>query len=173
MHCMLSDPVTFSNGRSTTDMFSIFFSRWQGVKEATKKPNSCVQLRDDFFPDFQGSDIWNPNTKVSEDCLYLNVAVPNGLAYNNASVMASTTMCYLLGRPLNDWTKDKTGIRSTVKLQFSGLGWSAAKCLLFWSCPLFLDLFMYHFLKIVTEESPVKWSYPLFLESAKLEFYCT
>ena len=93
--------------------FLFFFSRWQGVKEATKKPNSCVQLRDDFFPDFQGSDIWNPNTKVSEDCLYLNVAVPNGLAYNNASVMASTTMCYLLGRPLNDWTKDKTGIRSS------------------------------------------------------------
>ena len=25
---------------------------------------------------------------------------------------------------------------------------------------------------MVTEKSPVKWSYPLFLESAKLEFYC-
>ena len=62
---------------------------------------------------------------------------------------------------------------TTVKLQFSGLGWSAAKGPLFWSCPLFLDLFMYYFLKMVTEKSPVKWSYPLFLESAKLEFYCT
>ena len=61
----------------------------------------------------------------------------------------------------------------TVKLQFSGLGWSAAKGPLFWSCPLFLDLFMYYFLKMVTEKSPVKWSYPLFLESAKLEFNCT
>ena len=60
-----------------------------------------------------------------------------------------------------------------MKLQFSGLGWSAAKGPLFWSCPLFLDLFMYYFLKMVTEKSPVKWSYPLFLESAKLEFHCT
>ena len=58
----------------------------------------------------------------------------------------------------------------TVKLQFSGLGWSAAKGPLFWSCPLFLDLFMYSFLKMVTEKSPVNWSYPLFLDSAKLEF---
>ena len=33
---------------------------------------------------------------------------------------------------------------NTVKLQFSGLGWSAAKGPLFWSCPLFLDLFMYY-----------------------------
>ena len=60
-----------------------------------------------------------------------------------------------------------------MKLQFSGLGWSAAKCPLFWSCPLFLDLFMYYFLKMVTEKSPVKWSYPLFLESAKLESDCS
>ena len=32
---------------------------------------------------------------------------------------------------------------------------------------------MYYFLKMVTEKSPVKWSYPLFSESAKLEFHCT
>ena len=72
-------------------------------------------------------------------------------------------------------SKDYFGIslRSTVKLQFSGLGWSAAKGPLFWSCPLFLDLFMYYFLKMVTEKSPVKWSYPLFLVSDKLEFHCT
>jgi len=31
---------------------------------------------------------------------------------------------------------------------------------------------MYYFLKMVTEKSPVKWSYPLFSESAKLEFHC-
>ena len=61
----------------------------------------------------------------------------------------------------------------TVKLQFSGLGWSASKGPLFWSCPLFLDLFMHYFLKMVTEKSPVKWSCPQFLESAKLEFHCT
>ena len=31
---------------------------------------------------------------------------------------------------------------------------------------------MYYFLKMVTKKSPVKWSYPLFLQSAKLEFHC-
>ena len=62
---------------------------------------------------------------------------------------------------------------STVKLQFSRLDWSAAKGPLFWSCRLFLDFFMYYFLKMV-KKSPVKWTYPIFLESAKLEFhfYC-
>ena len=45
---------------------------------------------------------------------------------------------------------------NTVKLQFSRLGWSAPKGPLFWSCPLFLDLFMYYFPKMVTEKSPVK-----------------
>ena len=38
---------------------------------------------------------------------------------------------------------------------------------------MFFDLFMYSLLKMVTEKSPVNWSYPLFLESAKLEFHCT
>ena len=31
---------------------------------------------------------------------------------------------------------------------------------------------MYYFSKMVTEKSLVKWSYLLFLESAKLEFHC-
>ena len=32
---------------------------------------------------------------------------------------------------------------------------------------------MYYLLKMVTDKSPVKWSYRLFLESAKVEFHCT
>ena len=31
---------------------------------------------------------------------------------------------------------------------------------------------MYYFYEMVTEKSSVKWSYRLFLESAKLEFHC-
>ncbi len=51
--------------------------RWDGIFNATKLPNSCYQGEDDFFgPDFRGSNMWNPNTRVSEDCLYLNVWVP-------------------------------------------------------------------------------------------------
>ena len=49
---------------------------WTGIYNATKLPNSCYQKPDDNFGDFRGSTMWNPNTRVSEDCLYLNVWVP-------------------------------------------------------------------------------------------------
>ena len=50
--------------------------RWRGIYNATKLPKSCYQLPDMFFGDFYGSTMWNANTEVSEDCLYLNVWVP-------------------------------------------------------------------------------------------------
>ena len=68
----------------------ISMDRWQGVLNATKKPNSCVQNLDTFFPGFAGSEQWNANTKRSEDCLYLNIVVPrdaNGEHVTNASVI--------------------------------------------------------------------------------------
>ncbi len=49
---------------------------WHGIYNATKLPNSCYQSPDETFGDFRGSTMWNPNTRVSEDCLYLNVWVP-------------------------------------------------------------------------------------------------
>lgn len=49
---------------------------WSEVKETTKKPNSCVQVKDTMFPGFLGSEMWNANTPLNEDCLYLNIAVP-------------------------------------------------------------------------------------------------
>ena len=49
---------------------------WEGIKETTKQPNTCVQIKDTMFPGFSGSEIWNANTPISEDCLYLNVVVP-------------------------------------------------------------------------------------------------
>ncbi|XP_072474661.1 cholinesterase isoform X1 [Notamacropus eugenii] len=51
-------------------------SKWADIWEATKYPNSCYQNIDDSFPGFPGSEMWNPNTELSEDCLYLNVWVP-------------------------------------------------------------------------------------------------
>ncbi|CAG0878892.1 unnamed protein product [Darwinula stevensoni] len=50
--------------------------RWEGIHEADKKPNSCWQNKDTTYPGFLGSEMWNPNTNLSEDCLYLSICVP-------------------------------------------------------------------------------------------------
>lgn len=59
---------------------------WQGVLNATTLPNSCVQIIDTVFGDFPGATMWNPNTPLSEDCLYVNVVVPRPRP-TNAAVM--------------------------------------------------------------------------------------
>ncbi|XP_037075227.1 acetylcholinesterase-like [Pollicipes pollicipes] len=61
--------------------------RWQGVREARTLPNSCWQIKDDFFGDFEGSTMWNANTPLSEDCLYLNVVRPRPRPVRPAAVM--------------------------------------------------------------------------------------
>jgi len=50
--------------------------RWDGVKDTVEPPNSCIQIALNSFPGFAGEAMWNPNTAMSEDCLYLNVVVP-------------------------------------------------------------------------------------------------
>lgn len=51
-------------------------SNWSGVKETKEQPQCCMQTIDDLFDRFQGVEMWNPNTKISEDCLYLNIWAP-------------------------------------------------------------------------------------------------
>ncbi|XP_037037460.1 acetylcholinesterase-like isoform X2 [Bradysia coprophila] len=60
--------------------------RWAGVRNATTPSNSCVQIVDVVFGDFPGATMWNPNTPLSEDCLYINVVVPRPRP-KNAPVM--------------------------------------------------------------------------------------
>lgn len=61
---------------------------WQGVYDATRLPNACIQAVDTYFKDFKGSEMWNPNTLISEDCLYLNVWAPLRTSdFNDKAVM--------------------------------------------------------------------------------------
>ncbi|XP_037082184.1 acetylcholinesterase-like [Pollicipes pollicipes] len=50
---------------------------WEGVYNATTLPNTCPQETFSYFPGFRGEEMWNPNTPLSEDCLYLNIWVPS------------------------------------------------------------------------------------------------
>ena len=38
--------------------------------------NSCIQYIDKTYGDFIGLDMWNAQSPLSEDCLYLNIWVP-------------------------------------------------------------------------------------------------
>eukprot|EP00064_Thunnus_orientalis_P007197 superscaffoldBa00000786_g7217 len=60
---------------------------WAGLYEANAYPNACYQFVDTTFPGFQGSEMWNPNREMSEDCLYLNVWVPSSIRPHNLTVM--------------------------------------------------------------------------------------
>ncbi|KAJ0063495.1 hypothetical protein NL108_002784 [Boleophthalmus pectinirostris] len=51
--------------------------KWTKDYNAFSYSNTCYQLPDTSFPGFHGSEMWNPNTPVSEDCLYLNVWAPH------------------------------------------------------------------------------------------------
>lgn len=53
--------------------------KWTDVYNATSRGNSCVQMPFESFQDKKGKkseDVWNPNTPMNEDCLHLNIWVP-------------------------------------------------------------------------------------------------
>ena len=43
---------------------------WPGVLNATAFQSVCYQYVDTLYPGFEGTEMWNPNRELSEDCLY-------------------------------------------------------------------------------------------------------
>ncbi|XP_076449266.1 acetylcholinesterase-like isoform X2 [Babylonia areolata] len=66
---------------------------WTDIKSTVTKPNACFQSIDTAFDRFPGVEMWNPNTPMSEDCLYLNVWVPRGFE----SQPPNATMVWIYG----------------------------------------------------------------------------
>uniref|UniRef100_A0A8C2TAW0 Carboxylic ester hydrolase n=1 Tax=Coturnix japonica TaxID=93934 RepID=A0A8C2TAW0_COTJA len=54
---------------------------WGGVRDTDTQPYACYQMIDTTFPGFEGSEMWNPNREMNEDCLYLNVWTPKRKPY--------------------------------------------------------------------------------------------
>ena len=67
---------------------------WQGVLDATEQPPSCFQLNDTSFGAHEGVQMWNANTKMSEDCLYLNVWAPSSRRYGEGQLRAVLVWIY-------------------------------------------------------------------------------
>uniref|UniRef100_A0A0N5C6L4 Carboxylic ester hydrolase n=1 Tax=Strongyloides papillosus TaxID=174720 RepID=A0A0N5C6L4_STREA len=63
---------------------------WNNTLRAKKLSPACFQARDTYNESFWGSEMWNANTEISEDCLYMNIWTPSS-AYN------LTVMVWLFG----------------------------------------------------------------------------
>ena len=63
---------------------------WEDVRDATRQPPSCYQREDLFFADFEGAKEQQPRIQPSEDCLYLNVFVPEVATDSNMEVASET-----------------------------------------------------------------------------------
>ena len=70
---------------------------WQGILLADTPPNSCRQERCDVFSGFRGEEMWNPNTNISEDCLYLNLWVPTELRGSVSDSAGATVLVWIYG----------------------------------------------------------------------------
>lgn len=77
---------------------------WDGIRDARPLPNSCMQSLDDF-KDFEGVNMWNANTKISEDCLYLSLWIPSNA---RKSKLKLSTMVWIYGGSLTSGTSTLT-----------------------------------------------------------------
>ncbi|CAN2390584.1 Acetylcholinesterase tetramerisation domain [Pristimantis euphronides] len=70
---------------------------WHDIYKATTYGNSCYQTKE-FFIDFPGIDKWLVNNEMSEDCLNLNVWVPQSMS------KPAHVMVYIYGGGFNAGT---------------------------------------------------------------------
>ncbi|KAF7639230.1 Carboxylic ester hydrolase [Meloidogyne graminicola] len=49
---------------------------WEGEFRADKPSRTCFFSPDTMFPDFPGAEMWNPSNDLGEDCLSMNIWVP-------------------------------------------------------------------------------------------------
>ena len=102
--------------------------RWFDIKDTRGLPNSCWQISDTFFGDFEGATMWNPNTPVSEDCLYLSVIVPKPRSKNVPVVVSISGLGFFSGTstlPLYDYrilAQDQNVIIVAPQYRLANLG---------------------------------------------------
>ncbi|KAI1711893.1 carboxylesterase family domain-containing protein [Ditylenchus destructor] len=63
---------------------------WNGTFDASTLSPACYQGRDTYNESFWGSEMWNHNTPISENCLYMNIWAP-------AEAKNLTVMVWLFG----------------------------------------------------------------------------
>ncbi|VDP09766.1 unnamed protein product [Soboliphyme baturini] len=49
---------------------------WKETRNCTELALACYQLKDKTIPGFEGTEMWNANTRLAEDCLNLNLWAP-------------------------------------------------------------------------------------------------
>ncbi|CAD5212151.1 unnamed protein product [Bursaphelenchus okinawaensis] len=64
---------------------------WNETRKANILSPACAQGRDTYNETFWGSEMWNANTPIQEDCLYMNIWLPAESAHN------LTVMVWLFG----------------------------------------------------------------------------
>jgi len=57
--------------------------------EATRMGNSCIQYIDKSYGDFIGMDMWNAQSPLSEDCLYINIWAPRHHSSSDTAAAAA------------------------------------------------------------------------------------